>query len=192
MTCGSCLEGNFILRVFTCTVCNPAPQHSHLAYPTRVDQDIFQKWNFYIPRRGAKHRANGMTQILTGTYNEDIKLDHRFIGYFIFNWKKEKSKKENTEANQPTYLAFRWIFGFTWQIFPLLKNLHKYCQDETRTVKTMQKPELSPTTCLSHYALPGQPRRGTGPAPGAVPPSVCHWDRGLVLPTQSLPFSEPF
>lgn len=47
-----------------------------------------------------------MTQILPETYNEDIKLDHHFMGYFIFNW-GEKKKKENTEANQPTYLAFR-------------------------------------------------------------------------------------
>lgn len=31
-----------------------------------------------------------------------------------------------------------------WQLFPLFKNLHKYCQDRTCMVKNMQNPELSP------------------------------------------------
>lgn len=102
VTCGSCPDSNFILREFTCTTHNPAPQHSHLAYLTGVDQEIFQKWNFYIPHRGTKHRANGMTQILPGTYNEHIKLDRHFIGYFIFNWKKKK--RERKHRSQPTYI----------------------------------------------------------------------------------------
>lgn len=102
LTCGSCPDSNCILREFTFTTHNPAPWNSHLAHLTGVDLGIFQKQRFYIPRRGTKHRANGVTQILPGTCNEDIKLDRHFIGYLIFNWKK----KESAEANQPTYLAF--------------------------------------------------------------------------------------
>lgn len=46
--------------------------------------------------------------------------------------------------------------------------MHKYCQDRTRLVKNMQKPELSPAARLSHRALPGQrrlARAGTGSSP---------------------------
>lgn len=97
-------ESNLILREFTNTTYNPVPQHFHLAYLTGVDKEILKKWNFYIPRRGTKHRANGMTQILPGTYNEDIKLDSHFIGYFIFNWKKKREKKKRKHRSQPTYI----------------------------------------------------------------------------------------
>lgn len=101
VTCGSYPDSNFIRREFSRTTCNPVPQHSHLAYLTGLDQEIFQKWNFYIPHRDTKHRANGMIQILPGTYNEDIKLDLPFIGYFIFYWGGGGERKHRS---QPTYL----------------------------------------------------------------------------------------
>lgn len=44
-----------------------------------------------------------MTQILPRTYNEDIKLDSHFIGYFIFNWEKKKGGKKK-KIQKPTNL----------------------------------------------------------------------------------------
>lgn len=129
LTCGSCPDSNWILREFTFTTHNPAPWNSHLAHLTGVDLRIFQKWSFYIPRRGTKHSANDVTQILPGTCNEDIKLDRRFIGYLIFNCNLKKKKRK--QRSQPTY-----IFGLRMNFFVLRDSFFLYLKICINTVKT--------------------------------------------------------
>lgn len=157
---------------------------SHLAHLTGVDLGIFQKWSFYIPRRGTKHSTNGVTQILPGTCNEDIKLDRRFIGYLIFNWEGKKKKTQ-----KPTNLHI-WpsdeFFCFTWQLFPLFKNLHKYCQDRTCMVKNMQNPELSPAASPTVQCQD----RAVGLIQGAA--LLLHVTRSGTCPAGTQPSGEPF
>lgn len=126
LTCGSSPDNCIPERIYfhypqSCT------WSSHLAHLTGVDLGIFQKWSFYIPRRGTKHSTNGVTQILPGTCNEDIKLDRRFIGYLIFNWEGKKRK----HRSQPTY-----IFGLRMNFFVLRDSFFLYLKICINTVKT--------------------------------------------------------
>lgn len=127
-----------------------------------------------------------MTQILPETYNEDIKLDHHFIGYFIFNWGKKKRKKTQKPTSlhiwpSDEFLVLRDSF------FPYLKiciNTVKTGHAWWRISKSQSWAQLraSPTVlCQGSRDWPGLALR-------ALPASACHQVKDSVLLTHSESF----